>query len=309
MVNVADIATGLNFGFPPSDWDRDLRSVVEVMTPKRARELRDTAHFERQRKISKANIDRLATEMRAGRFIPGTQIYIVVLPDGTQLIMNGNHTLEATAASGIPQIVTLTYKRVRDVEEAGRIYAVFDIHKARSWVDSLRATGQENAVEMASYVLAAIGVIDTKFAHDSAKFSAGSRLERLDRMEEYKESAAMLSSLMAGAPNNSAKLVRRAAVMAVALETIRYQPSAGAEFWYRLVQDNGLSAGMPERALLSWLRNFRGGTGQGARRDTCRACAAAWNAAFKSEPRDYVKPNAMGSFFLLGTPWSHGISG
>jgi len=95
--------------------------------------------------------------------------------------------------------------------------------------------------------------------------------------------------------------------MAVALETFRYQPSLAAEFWFATSHDEGLVTGQPEKALLSWLRNSRASGGQSAQREHCRATALAWNAAFRGEERTYIKPNQMGAFFLLGTPWAGGL--
>lgn len=282
----------------------DISAALIQTGPDIARWLRTYAHFERQRKISQSNVDRLAEEMSADRFIPGTQIYVAVLPDGTLLVLNGNHTLEAICASGKTILICFVFKRVADLDAAGRLYAVFDIHKARSWLDSLRATGQENDVPNAPAVLAAVGVMLNDFAQAST-YVTGSRLRRFELMEEYGASAELLNRAISGAPNSA--LVRRAAVMAIALETVRYQPSAATEFWYRFAHDEGLTTGMPERALLSWLRNAPKYSSQAARRETARAAALAWNAFFAGRSLEYCKPNAMGKFVLLGTPWAHGV--
>jgi hypothetical protein len=282
-----------------------ITSSVEVVTPSAARCLRDTAHFARQRNISPFNVDRLASEMARGQFTPGTQIYICVLPSGAELIVNGNHTLEAIYKSGVPQVLTVTRKVVADEDEAGRIYAVFDIQKIRTWGDSLKATGAGEDIPLAQYILAALGVIDARFA--LSRPTSVSRLDRIAKLEEYREPAMMLAAAMNGSPTHTQRLVRRAGVLAVALETFRYQPSFAAEFWFRVAQDDGLSGAMPERALLSWLRNVKTANGLIGQREHCKASAAAWNAAFRGEERTYVKPNAMVTFFLLGTPWANGV--
>jgi hypothetical protein len=87
----------------------------------------------------------------------------------------------------------------------------------------------------------------------------------------------------------------------------RYQPSLAAEFWYATAHDEGLVTGQPEKALLSWLRNSVAAGGQSAQREHCRATALAWNAAFKGREIQYVKPNQMAAFCLLGTPWANGL--
>lgn len=143
-----------------------------------------------------------------------------------------------------------------------------------------------------------------------SQFVAGSRLDRFDKMVEYQEAASLLATAMAGAPAANTRLVKRAAVMAVALETMRYQPSAGAEFWYRFAQDDGLTKGAPERALLNWLRNTPNKlSGSLVRREQARAASLAWNAHFQGRTLEYCKPNAVSTFVLLGTPWAKGARG
>lgn len=291
-----------------------VESTVVMVTPDYARHLRDTAHFERQRKISQINVRRLATEIIQGRFIPGLQIYICVLPDGSEHIVNGNHTLEAVyatldtiAETGIPQLLTLTRAHVADLDEAGRIYAVFDLQKTRSWGDSVKAVGVGSDVPNTMYVLAAIGVIRRGFFHNW-KYGGRERLTEIAMLEEYRNVAEMFDHCIKGAPHHNARMLKRAAIMAVVLETLRYQPSLAVEFWSAVAQDEGLTKGRPERALLNWMRNNKAGGSEGRRLQSA-AAAAAWNAAFRGEHRDMVKPNQMSVFFLLGTPYANGLRG
>jgi hypothetical protein len=293
----------------PIDLLKGVVSTVELVGPQEAREWRDEKHFERQRNISKSNIERLAAEMRAVRLIPGMQIYICVLPDGTEVIINGNHTLEAIALCGIPQVLTVTRKHVADLDEAGRYYAVFDTQKTRSWLDSWKAMGDKPDLPYAQKVIPAVGIIMNKFGQQSLISKVG-RTERFDMMcKYYADAVELLAVAMSGAPRETVRLITRAPVMAVALETLRSQPSMAAEFWHRVAQDNGLTAGMPEQSLLRYLRNTKAGGDHSVRAEMVRAAALAWNAAFRGDTRAYFKPNSMASFFLLGTPWHHGFGG
>lgn len=285
--------------------NNSVESTVQIVTPEMARHWRTTAHFERQRKISDQNIKRLANEMTAGRFTPGTQIYICILPDGTLVLVNGNHTLEAIALSGIPQLLTVTTKHVSDQNEAGLIYAVFDIQRTRSWRDSLRAVGTDENMPHASEVLSAIGIIEDGFAHTRAEVI--SRIDRINKLEEYSEAANMFAECIFNTPRETKKLIKRVAIIAVALETFRYQPSFAMEFWSKVANDDGLVKGDPEKALLTWLRNSIGAGGRSAQIEHSRAAASAWNAAFQGRQVVTVKPNAIKNFHLLGTPWSSGM--
>lgn len=302
-----DIANIRGAGFSTHGVD----SLVTVIDPGTARYMRDNWNFERQRKISPINVNRLAEEMRQGRFTPGTQIYVCVLPSGEQVIVNGNHTLEAVHASGTPQVLVVTRKHVKDIDEAGKLYAVFDIHKARTWLDSIKATGMNEGetASRTSKVLAALGVIENRFDQGGANLNGVSRLGRIERAAEYEESATLFFTSIDGASKEGGRFVKRAPIMAVALTTFRYQPSLAMEFWGDFSHDDGLTAGMPERALMNYLRNNRGGGGAAVRKLQTRAAALAWNAKFRGEETAMVKPNAMTSFFLLGTPLSRGTKG
>lgn len=283
-------------------------SDVEIITPATARQWRDTKAFERQRTINERNVARLAIEMVAGRFIIGTQIYICVLPNGNELIINGNHTLEAVVESDTPQHLTVTRKHVANIDEAGRIYAVFDIHKARTWLDSLKAVGKSDNIKMSSKALAALGVIEANFAHTHPAY-APSRIGRIERLVEYEDAIDLFQIAINGGVADAVRFAMRAAMMAIALEALRSQPSAASEFWFRFAHDDGLAKGMPERALLTWCRNNKNATGFQGRRESARAAALAWNASFKGRSLEVCKPNQMSAFFLLGTPYEQGFAG
>lgn len=280
-------------------------SGTGIISPDEARYMRDTMHFDRQRKISEANITRLANEMRNGRFTQGTQIYIAVLPNGAELIINGNHTLEAIVESGEPQVLTITRAAVADEDEAGDIYAVFDIQRVRSWRDSMRAIRADEGIPYADKVLSAMVIIERKFTGGTR---TASRPERIGMMAHYRDAAQLFAGeVTTGAADHNVRLLTRAAVFSVVLETLRYQPSLASEFWGNVTRDDGLRKGMPERALLQWLRsNSQGSGGMAGQNDQARAAALAWNAAFSGQDRHHLKPRLMSSFYLLGTPWARG---
>lgn len=275
-------------------------SFGKTILPDEARTMRDTMHFPRQRKIRPDNVRRLSDEMAAGRFILGLQVYIGVLPDGTQYILNANHTLESICVYGKPLPMTVTRKAVADMDEASRIYAVFDIQRTRSWSDSAKALD----VDLDGKVLSAIGAIEEGFCQHPGQHNHASRLGRFATATEYREMAALFADATKGAPK--AKFLRRAPVMGVALEILRYQPSTATEFLSNIAHDDGLAQGSPEKALLRWLENNKGGSAV-SRREAANATALAWNAFFLDEDRAMVKPNAMASFYLLGTPWEKGL--
>lgn len=266
--------------------------------------LRKTCHFPYQRQIRDLNVQRLGLEMEKGRFVQGTPVFFCVLPDGTQYIVNGNHTLEAVAYSGRPQKLVFIFLHVADLAEAAAVYASFDLHKARTWIDALKATGRDTEMPMAARVAAAVKMIMSGFKYSPENVEANSsRASRFDFMDDYKDAATLLHGAMAGAPMINSRVIVRASVMAVALETLRYQPRDGVEFWSAVAKDDGLAANDARKALLRWLSSHKAQQGQAAYAMT-RACAHAWNTWCKGQPLTLLRPAMTGNFVLAGTPWT-----
>lgn len=280
-------------------------STVELVTPERARHLRDTAHFERQRTINQKNVERLATEILAGRLTDGTQIYLCELPNGELRIANGNHTLEAVHLAGKPQLLTITTKKVRDLNEVGAIYAVFDIQKVRTWLDSAKAMGIDQEVPNSQKVLPAVRLIQSGFYVPNTRASVH---ETLSEVNSYQAEAVQFEEPKRGCLSDAARLMTRAGVLSVILETLRYQPSLAFEFWKQVAEDDGLANGDPAKALLNWLRRYPNTSGSGAQRDHVLAAAQAWNSRFKDEDRQIIRVAKTSQFLLLGTPHDKGFN-
>jgi len=281
--------------------NQTLRVTKEI-----AAEWRLTKHFPYQRNISDYNVKRLGAEMENSRFTPGTQVYIAVLPDGQEYILNSNHTLEAIIETGIPQVMTITRNHIADMEEAGLIYAVFDDQMRRKLKDALRATGEDVDEAHLTYTGPAISVIINHFLQlDTWKPVPKPAIMSL--LPAYKEAVEAYFEVTANCPRDTRQFTRRASIMALGLETMKHQPARASEFWHNFSHDDGLVAGMPEHSLLRYLRNNPQTTGP-ARSTTVRASALAWNAAYKRSGLQQVKPEAFKNFIILGTPWEKGLA-
>lgn len=275
-------------------------SEVVLVTPEEATRMRANCHFPRQRNIKPGNVSRLADEMIKGRFIPGTQIFIGVMPDGAEYALNGNHTLEGIIRCGVPQLLTITRHAVESIERAGEIYSVFDLQSRRSAGDSIRAFGIDK-IPNAKRVYAAMPIIKTRFILNHK--GTHSRLDMLELMQSYAEEAIAFDEAIKNSEYRS--LFLRAGVLAVGLETFKAAPDAATDFWKSAAQDEGLTTGMPEKALLKFLRGTRI-AGKSGQLEHVRASACAWNAKIRGEGPEFLKPNGMKSFYLLGTRWKDG---
>jgi hypothetical protein len=265
---------------------------------------RKTCHFPNQRTLRDLNTQRLGLEMEKGRFVQGTAVTFCVLPDGTQYIVNGNHTLEAIAYSGKPQWLTFIFLQVDSFEEAAEIYSCFDVHKARTWIDALKATGRTEKIPMAKQVSAAVKLIMQDFRYNPRNVEANnSRLSNFDAVDEYEVAAIRLHEAMKNAPAFHQRLVQRQAVLAVALETVRHQPTRGVAFWGDLVKDDGLAEGDARKTLLRWLIEHPAEGKSHSIYLMARACAHAWNTWFTGGNITVMRMRATGKMKIIGTPW------
>jgi hypothetical protein len=283
-----------------------LKVTTGAVSPDMARHMRGAWHFERQRPISDRHVARLAEEMRRGWFLAGTAVFICVLPDGREQIVNGNHTLEAVAASGVSIPLTFIRRNVASMEDVARHYAAFDIGKVRTWRDTMLAAGAGENLPMPNEVLSAVGHIMSGFEYNPNNAQARfSRPARLATMLEYEPAAHLISDVIAEAPNSNRRIVKRVAFLAVALFTAKYQPAMAAEFWGGLAKDDGLKRDDPRKALQRYAVN-NPGRGSFHRGVQSRAAALAWNAFFSGRSLEYCKPNAAQETLILGTPWHKG---
>lgn len=291
------------------------------MTPKQAKVLRQTANFELQRPLSENNIIRLQAEMEADRFVSGTPIYFAVLPDQTLLALNGNHTLEALGRIQRGIELTMIYQNVKSLAEAAAIYSRFDLQRMRSQRDSLRAHGQEamlaDSPTWTAAFAAAVGLIMNKFTDTSEGGSKDRKFDLVEvqvrrsrdirlRLMQDALGAANLYAAAIGSNLRGRHLFKRAAVMGVGIEIMRYQPSAGTEFFSTAAADDGLKAGDPQRALLHYLRDHHS-AGASMRKLLSRSVSLAWNAFFEGRRLGFVRAGDGGEFRLAGTPWKEGF--
>lgn len=276
---------------------------TKLLYAQEAAHIRLTCQYERQRDISDLNVKRIAIEMTNGRFIPGTPIFFAVLPDRSMRLLNGNHTLEGIISSGKPQLLTMIFCQVADLAEADRIYSTFDIHKQRSWIDALKAVGADKDIAMPTKVMPAVGLIMHRFVPTKTNVEAvHSREARFVAMRDYKEAAALYHAAISGAPGSHRNPLLRSGLLAVALETLRYQPAKAVEFWEAAAHDDGLSAGDPRKTLLRFALTHKAAGGQSAI-DFSRGAMQAWNAWWRKNSLTIIAPSRIAQVLILGTPW------
>jgi hypothetical protein len=257
-----------------------------------------------QRKIIKSNVIRLQREMEIGRFRSGTQIFIAVLPDGREWILNGYHTLTAIAEGGFTQRLSVFHKPIADEGEAAIIYSTFDDMKKRTIRDVIRAHGSPVPEKISSIVGGAMRVIMLDFYHKSTE-----RFQKEGLMEvmtgEFWDGVHIYSEILESTKGEARRFLGLSAVGAVAIYTLKYQREKAYEFWVSVVRDDGLTQGQPEKALLTYLRNLKGVND--SRKSVCYATALAWNKFYKGISVEHLRAGSLTYFRIAGTPLERGL--
>ena len=269
--------------------------------------------FKGQRAFYNSHLLNLIQAMKENRFYEGSQIFVAVLPDGTMKILNGYHRLRAVVESKLEQVFSIVYKCVINLKEAGDLYGAFDNHKKRTACDVARGKDIQIPSKNIISIGAAIRAIISSFYQTGSQRMPVDLNVITDMMsEEYADSiAAYLEITITAdkAKNGVCRWVRSGSVVAIMLTTLKYESSKirAIEFWTRFAKDDGLTSGMPEKALLNYLRSDRDTRGSDERRRLCTAAACAWNAFWNERTISHLKPEAVKNFCILGTPFERGL--
>ncbi len=287
--------------------NENVTSELTLVTPHNADSWLRMFAYEKQRNLSDQHIQRLAMEMVRGRFIEGTIIHFAQV--GSQkFLINGNHTLHAVVKSGVSIPLTVLTTPVKDMKTVARLYARHDIHRRRDWSATIRASDLEidvpatfkNAASAALRII--MSGLDSPISRDVE--ITYSRDLRLDAMDRYREHIEAYHTAIGGGVKQNQKVLMRAAVMAVGLETLKWQPNRGYEFWYGIAADDGLRRTDPRKTLLNYLTGTKATASNVM--DHIKAVALAWNAFSQGRQLSALKLTAFIQFHLVGTPYRKG---
>ena len=233
-----------------------LRSYVVMMTPTHARYIVEHQMWDRQRNLRPVHVAYLVSA------IDNAELWRLILefaefPDGSLRLVDGQHRLNALIRSGqtLPAVVIVS--RVADEREAARLYASIDRQKTRTMIDALRAyaivTDTEISLETLSKISGGVALLSSRFARDYAA-QTRSQISRAAMLEQWLPEAETFLGYLRGTSKEAWNLMTRSSVTAVALVTIREQPTLAEQFWRDIAMDDGLKHGDARHALLKWLR-------------------------------------------------------
>lgn len=257
-----------------------------------------------QRILGLSNIDRLGNEMIKKRFRQGTQIFIAYLfSTGQRFILNGNHCLTAVVKTKLPQTFSIVEQTIYSMEEAAAIYATFDDMKKRELRDVIRAHGNPIPEKTSAIVGAAIKVAATDFYQTYVHRNPIPKEDIAQSiMGEYQKAIEKYLSILNPLTGSQRRLFKLASVASVAITTLKHQETRAMPFWADFAADDGLTSGMPAKALLTYMRNNEYQGGSNERKDYCSASALAWNKFYDGRELFQVKAGFLQRFYIAGTP-------
>lgn len=250
-----------------------------------------------------------ALQMRHGTFRPWTVITFALL-DGRRYLVNGQHTIYAILTSGMTMPLMIEERQVTSWEEMAQLYGTFDRHRLRHLRQLLRARKTSEALQLnhgqAEQLASCMALLCTGFSAlqrhgGNVRMYINNVTLREAFMHEWGGEATIFFQNIKGAPGTLSQNLRRAAVMAVGLVTIRFTGTDAEEFWHNVAMDDGLAKNDPRKRLHLWLRTS-------SRKDYeahvySRYVACAWNAAWLGKTPLSLQPgDAVTPIRLEGTP-------
>lgn len=283
-----------------------------VVTPKIAQQIIDRFNYATQRPISRHHVERLAGQMAAGVWTPGSQIAFGVLPDKRAFLVNGQHRMAAVVASGQDVEFQVLLLPAADEQELHALYYRFDaVQRTRTTGNILQSIGiaaqlgitkRLAAGVYSAGVLIALGFRNVQYSHRPAEYSTPDGKLRL--AEEWWEYAKVFDGILADTRNPRVRVkLMSAGCTAVALVTLRHQSEKAGRFWRDVATNDGLRVGNPAKTLAETLieRSFRGDEGA-----HMTACSLAWNAFFRGDKRNSLRVASAAQIRILGTPYAKG---
>jgi hypothetical protein len=309
--------TEIKFGQPGS-MEYILRSVyskssdgVVKMAPGTAKRILDELNFSGQRTLDSRRVYGHAHAIVKGDWIESYPIHFASLPDGQIWLVDGQHRLAAISEQSSPVSITMRIVDMDSEKEARSFYAGFDGKgSVRTNVQILDAVGiagelgLTNRMARAVYEAAPLlmngmeplaGTISVR-----AKPDIYLQSNRLAIVNEWAKQAQEYELITKKAGKGLFEKLKKTGPVAVALYTLRHQPSRAKEFWSGLANNDGLRRGDPRHTLIQDF-NVRD-VGTGSVRQRVQQSALAWNAFFEGRDLKIIKCVTGAQISLSGTP-------
>jgi len=256
---------------------------------------------------AKAHIDSLAEQMRRGLWLSKTQIDFARV--GSQLVLvNGHHRMHAQAAAGIDIVWSVVIHECASQEEVAQLYWKFDTTlRKRTRANIVNGIGLAGELGISSQVAASLWSCAQTIAlgmrfHVHMRDGAGILPdERLMVCRDYAQEARFYQDATKKAIPPVRRKMMQASLMAVALVTLKHQPSKAQEFWVGFCEDDGLAKGDPRKTLLADIQTRHATAGLSSAQ--MMAAARAWSAFYHGRDLKIIKVTGC-PVDIAGTPFT-----
>lgn len=228
-----------------------LKAQAGVITPKEAHNYLQLNTYEAQRNMKDRHLNELIISIKNGEW-RSAEISIAVLPDGTHILVNGQHTLEACMMAERDIFVFVTKYTVGGNGGLANLYMTFDMGRgARSIQDAVRAELHalklDWPLQVAGLIATAAANIETKSFRPNLGKAARAKL-----IGQYIKEGAFVISICQGPAKNHRHL-RRGPVITAMVQTFQANPKSAEWFWRLTRDDTEPIDGYPPDVLRDYL--------------------------------------------------------
>ena len=263
----------------------------ETLTPELAIEYLDENNFERNRAISKQVVKEYADRIKGGTFAAGTEVVFAQVGDRL-VFVDGQHRLSGVVDSGVPMDFSVKTYSLPDEESLLRLYTTIDMGYGRTLGHAIKAYDVQNELELTSteagMIAAAIVLMECGWTNRRRR--KGEYHDIITKVRTWGTEAQAYFDAIRGCPKSSAMMMRKAAITATALVTLRARPAKAAEFWRGVSHCEG-TATDPRRLFHFFLAKVHMEQSQMNPEVLLRYIASAWNAWSQNRSLRVLKPH------------------
>lgn len=285
---------------------------IVAMPPGVAQRVLDEMNFIGQRKLKEARVLKHLARMESGLWRGSHGINIAALPDGSMILIDGQHRLSAIVRSSVPTPIRIIFHSVKDEHEARRLYAGFDESDSnRTAAEMLDAVGVSGDLSLPrAFTIKLYNALP--ILRNDLEPLTGSEIDadtyvrlfgvdsRLADIADWRDEAVKFMAVVNKTTGRVRAKLQSAGCMAVALYTFRHQPAKAHEFWHGLANNDGLRARDPRAALLRDMHERNANTGTS--RQGVQAPVLAWNAFCEGRELKIIKCVTGAAIAPWGTP-------
>lgn len=270
-------------------------------------------NFPGNRSVKKARVAENLRLMQSGDWEPHVSIIVFCeLPDGSLVMINGQHRCHAIVEIGIPVLTKIDFIPARDDEHVRALYAKYDAKASvRTETELVKASGIAAAFEIktrtAEILIKAVPIIMNRM-EPSTRVAGKEHMNqfafRIEHAAGWAREASDIDAICALADLHIRRQILRAGTMAVALYTLRHNRERAFEFWAGIAENNGLRKTDPRARLIAdfAIRSLA----TGSARQSVQQSVMAWNAFYENRELKIIKCIEGAEIAIAGTPMRKG---